>query len=139
MMDERTKRAGERAANARRQAFDVGERTPTRARPLGVVPVLLLCLVGAVIDAYAVLAFAQDTGFDVVKLGLAAFAVTSAYALTAELSWAWTITWMYLALHVFVDLLTVDVVGPVGLAVATAYALALTYASARRATEVVGD
>lgn len=135
MMDDRTKRAGERAANARRQAFDIGDATPTRARPLGVVPVLLLCLVGAVIDGYAVLAFADGIGFDIVKLGLAAFAVASAYALTAELSWAWTITWMYLALHVFVDLLTVDVVGPVGFAVATVYALALTYASARRVSE----
>jgi len=137
MMDERTKRAGERAANARRRAFAVGDATPTRARPLGVVPVLLLCLVGAVIDGYAVLALAAGIGFDLVNVGLAAFAITSAYALTAELSWAWTITWMYLALHVFVDLLTVDVVGPIGFAVATAYALALTYASARRATEVV--
>jgi hypothetical protein len=107
-------------------------------RPLGVVPILLLCLVGAVIDGYAVLAFAQGFGFDLVKFGLGAFAVASAYALTAELSWAWTITWMYLALHVFVDLLTVDVVGPIGMAVATVYALALTYASARRATEVIG-
>lgn len=138
MMDERTRRAGERAANARRQAFAVGDATPTRARPLGVVPILLLCLIGAVIDGYAVLAFAEGPGFDLVKLGLAALAISSAYALTAELSWAWTITWMYLALHVFVDLLTVDVVGPIGLAVAAVYALALTYASARRATEVVG-
>lgn len=137
MMDERTKRAGERAAEARRRAFAIGDSTPTRARPLGVVPVLLLGLVGAVIDGYAVLAFAEGTGFDAVKLGLAALAVTSAYALTAELSWAWTITWIYLALHVFVDLLTVDVVGPIGLAIATVYALALTYASARRVTEVI--
>ena len=137
MMDERTKRAGERAANARRQAFAVGDATPTRARPLGVVPVLLLCLVGTVVDGYAVLAFAEGIGFDFVNVGLAAFAITSAYALTAELSWAWTITWMYLALHVFVDLLTVDVVGPIGFAVAIVYALALTYASARRAIEVV--
>jgi hypothetical protein len=139
MMDDRTKRAGERAANARRQAFDIGDATPARARPLGVVPVLLLCLLGAVIDAYAVLAFAEGIGFDIVKLGLAAFAVASAYALIAELSWAWTITWMYLALHVFVDLLTVDVVGPVGFAVATVYALALTYASARRVTEATAS
>jgi hypothetical protein len=108
-----------------------------RARPLGVVPVLLLCLVGAVIDGYAVLAFAEGTGFELVKLGLAGSAVASAYALIAELSWAWTITWTYLALHVFVDLLTVDVVGPVALAVAAVYALALTYATARRATEVI--
>lgn len=139
MMDERTQRAGERAAQARRRAFAEGEATPTGARPLGVVPVLLLCLVGAVVDGYAVVAFADaGLGFAFVNVGLAVAALFSAYALTTELSWAWTVTWMYLALHVFVDFLTVDVVGPVGFAVAAVYALALTYATARRIGEVAG-
>ncbi|WP_323677182.1 hypothetical protein [Halorubellus sp. PRR65] len=138
MMDERTRRAGERAAQARRRAFSEGNVTPSRARPLGVVPVLLLCLVGAVVDGYAVVAFAAGPGFAVVNLGLAASALVAAFALTTELSWAWTVTWMYLALHVFVDFLTVDVVGPVGFGIAAVYALALTYASARRIGEVAG-
>jgi hypothetical protein len=139
MMDERTRRAGERAAQARRRAFSDGDVARRRARPLGVVPVLLLCLVGAVVDGYAVVAFTDaGVGFTAVNGGLAAFALVAAFALTTELSWAWTVTWMYLALHVFVDFLTVDVVGPVGFGIAAVYALALTYATARRIGEVAG-
>ncbi|MFC6953044.1 hypothetical protein [Halorubellus litoreus] len=139
MMDERTRRAGERAAQARRRAFSNGDVARRRARPLGVVPVLLLCLVGAVVDGYAVVAFTTaGAGFAFVNVGLAASALVAAFALTTELSWAWTVTWMYLALHVFVDFLTVDVVGPVGFAIAAVYALALTYATARRIGEAAG-
>ncbi|WP_227131398.1 hypothetical protein [Halorubellus salinus] len=139
MLDERTRRAGERAAQARRRAFSNDDVGRSRARPLGVVPVLLLCLVGAVVDGYAVVAFTgAGAGFASVNVGLAASALVAAFALTTEISWAWTVTWMYLALHVFVDFLTVDVVGPVGFGIAAVYALALTYATARRIGEVAG-
>lgn len=139
MLDDRTRRAGERAANARRRAFANGTTPVERARPLGVVPVLLLCLVGAVVDGYG--AFAVDAGanYHVLTAAMAAFGLVAAFALVTERAWAWTITWMYLALHVFVDLLTVSVVGPVSLVVGTTYALALTYATTRRAVEVATE
>ena len=138
MMDERTRRAGERAAAARRRAFEVGDSTPHGARPLGVVPVLLLCLIGAVIDGYGIFAFDLGLGFDAVAAGMTAFALVAAFALATERSWAWTVTWMYLALHVFFDVVAATYLGPVALAVAVVYALALTYATARRIGEVAG-
>jgi len=136
MLDERTRRAGERAAKARRRAFDRSEGSPSSARPLGVVPILLLCIVGAVIDGYAVLALSLGAAFDAVSVSLAAAAVVAASALATERPWAWTVTWMYLALHLFLHLITGPMVGAVSLAVATIYGLALTYATGRRAVEV---
>jgi len=138
-MDERTRRAGERAAAARRRAFSVGEAQPTGARPLGLVPVLMLCLVGAVVDAYGVYALDAGMAFETVSVGMAAFAVLAAFTLATDHAWAWTLTWMYLALHVFFDVLATTYVGPVALAVAVVYALALTYATARRVVEVAGQ
>jgi|GEM_PF-1340829 hypothetical protein len=135
MLDERTRRASERAAAARQRAFDTEESTPTSARPLGVVPILLLCVVGAVIDGYAVIALELGPEVDVVNAGMVAFALVAAFALATEQSWTWTITWMYLALHVFVDIITATMIGPLGLALAVVYGLALTYATGRRAVE----
>jgi len=129
MLDERTRRASERAAAARQRAFDTEESTPTSARPLGVVPILLLCVVGAVI------ALELGPEVDVVNAGMVAFALVAAFALATEQSWTWTITWMYLALHVFVDIITATMIGPLGLALAVVYGLALTYATGRRAVE----
>ncbi|NHN40848.1 hypothetical protein G9C85_04265 [Halorubellus sp. JP-L1] len=139
MMDERTRRAGERAAAARRRAFSVGDARPASASPIGLVPVLLLCLVGAVVDAYGVLAFDAGVAVEAASGGLAAFAVVAAFALAIGHSWAWTITWLYLAVHVFFDILAATFVGPIALAVAVVYALALTYATTRRVVEVAGQ
>lgn len=135
MLDERTERAGERAATARKQAFESDDAARSGARPLGAIPILLLCIVGAVIDGYAVLALDFGPEFDLVSGGMVAFALVAAFALATEQSWTWTVTWMYLALHLFLDLITATMVGPVSLAVAVVYALALTYATGRRAVE----
>lgn len=136
MLDDRTRRAGERAAEARRRAFDQQEGSPSSARPLGVVPIVLLCILGAVVDGYAVLALSVGTAFDVVSLSLAAAAVVAAYALGTGREWAWIATWLSLALHLFLHLVSAPVVGTAYLALATAYGLALTYATGRRAVEV---
>jgi hypothetical protein len=139
MLDERTMRAGERAAAARRRAFTEPAPTATRSQPLGVVPVIVLCLVGVVLNGYAVVAFDLGLAFDVASAGLAVAALLAAFGLASEQRWAWTITWMYLALHVFLDLVTASILGPVAFAVAIVYALALLYASARRASEVADE
>lgn len=137
MLDERTMRAGERAAAARRRAFEADTAAPMQAQPLGVVPVIVLCVVGAVADTYTIVAFGFGMGYELTSLGLVGLALVAVYGLASDRSWAWTVTWMYLALHVFVDLITADLFGPVGFGAAIIYALALMYATTRRAEEVI--